>query len=279
MAGNTHFLNGKFVSEDKLVVSARDVGFSRGYAVFDFLITYPYHRPFKLSRHINRLFNSANEINLKIPWSKEQVSQWVNDTLVQNVSGEEKTIKIIISGGISNTMVPSGTPTIIIIVDPKHEYPKENYETGIGAITVKHKRYTPGAKTNNYIEGIKQAQLAQKIGAVEPIYFDDHQVFEGSNSNIFAVLNNTLVTPKSNILPGITRETLLEILKLDIPIKEMDFTLAELLGAREVFLTGSGKEVYPVTRIDGKKVGNGRVGSITKKVMVQFKKYTLSKEW
>jgi branched-chain amino acid aminotransferase len=276
MTGKMHFLNGKFISEDELVVSARDVGFSRGYAVFDFLITYSHHRPFKLSRHIDRLFNSAHYIGLKTPWSKEQVSQWVLETLEKNESEAEKSIKIIISGGVSDTMLPAEKPTLVIIVDPKHEYPKENYENGTGVIAVKHHRYTPGAKSNNYMEGMKQTQIAKEIGAAEPIYYNETQVFEGSNSNIFAVIDNKLVTPKTNILYGITRETLLEILKLDMPIEERDFTLDELLSASEVFLTGSGKEISPVTKIDGNEVGNGEVGRITKEVMNQFRKYTSS---
>ena len=275
----THFLNGKFITEDKLLISPRDVGFSRGYAVFDFLITYPHHRPFRLLRHIERLFNSADLIGLKIPWSKDQIIRWVHETLDANKTSDEKSIKIIISGGISNGMLPSKTPTIAIIIDPRHLHPKEDYTKGIGVITVKHNRYNPGAKTNNYIEGVKQTQNAEKIKAMEPVYYNDTQVFEGSNSNIFAVIDNKLLTTKSNILEGITREVLLEILKLEIPIEVKNFTIKDLFNAQEVFITGSGKEVVPVTMIDGKSVGNGKVGEITKEVMKQFRDYTLSKSW
>lgn len=279
MSKAIHFLNGKFVTDDKLVVSARDVGFSRGYAVFDFLITYPHHRPFKLSKHIDRLFNSAEMIGLTMPWTKKQVSDWVHQTLDKNKSKDEKTIKIIVSGGESNTMLPSKKPTIVIIVDPRHPYPMERYEKGSGIITVKHHRYNPTAKTNNYIEGMKQTQIADKNKAVEPLYFDDKQVFEGSNSNVFAVMGNRLVTPKTNLLSGITREIVLSEVKLDIPIEVRDFSIKDLLKAKEVFMTGSGKEIYPVTRIDGKKVGDGKVGRITKEVMRQFREYTLSDKW
>lgn len=275
----THFLNGKFVSEEQLTISPRDVGFSRGYAVFDFLKTYSHHRPFKLREHIDRLFNSADLIGLKMPWSKEQVQKWVLETLAANNSNEEKFIKIFVSGGVSNTMLPSEKPTIAILIDPAVQYPKEQYEKGIGVITVKHERYNPAAKSNNYIEGVKQTQQAQVIGAVEPVYYSDAQVFEGSNSNIFAVINGKLLTPKTNLLTGITRAVLLEILKLDIPIEIKDFTLDDLLRANEAFLTGSGKEITPITSIDGKPLGNGAVGAITKEVMGQFKKYTLSDLW
>jgi branched-subunit amino acid aminotransferase/4-amino-4-deoxychorismate lyase len=122
-------------------------------------------------------------------------------------------------------------------------------------------------------------QQAKKVGAVEPIYYSDAQVFEGSNSNIFAVINGKLSTPASNILKGITRGVLLKILKLNIPLEEKDFTLQEFLTATEAFLTGSGKEITPITAIDGKPLGSGEVGPITKEVMRQFREYTSSDLW
>ena len=276
---NTHFLNGKFVSEDNLTISLRNIGFSRGYAVFDFLKTYPHHRPLRLKERIDRLFNSAELINLQIPWDKKQVQRWVLETLEMNQSKEEKFIKIYISGGMSDTMLPSRNKTIAILIDPATQYPEEYYEKGVGVMTVKYERYNPAAKSNNYIEGVKQTQYAQAMGAVEPVYYSDTQVFEGSNSNIFAVINNELLTPKTNILEGITRSVLLEILNLDIPIKVKNFTLEKLLQASEAFLTASGKEITPITFVDGKSFGSGVVGTVTKIAMSQFKEYTLSDSW
>ena len=275
-----HFLNGKLVGEKELTVSIRDLGFSRGYAVFDFFVTYPPQRPFMLSKHIERLFNSASLIGLPMPWSRDEIKAWVMQVLDANKSDDEKQIKIIISGGVSNSLLPSpGATTIAIIVDPRHYLPPDYYENGAGIIMDKHTRYVPGAKTNNYIEGVKEAQIAQKINAIEAVYYDDEQVFEGSSSNIFALINGKLLTPKSNVLPGITREVLLEILKLDVPVELADFGSGELMAATEVFLTGSNKEVLPITKIDGKDVGDGKVGAATQKAMEQFKEFTLSERW
>lgn len=273
MNKSIHFLNGKFVKDKDLVVSARDLGYTRGYAVFDFLRTYQ-NRPFKLSEHLDRLFNSARLINLEIPWTKKQIAKWVYYTLEKNDKNTEKTIKIIISGGISNTMLAGDNPTIMIVIDPRSPYPPINYTKGVSAISVKFTRYIPEAKTNNYIEGVKQTKIAKTKGAIEPIYFDDKQVLEGSNSNIFCVIDNKLVTPKTNILKGITRGILLEILDLDIPIKVKDFTLKELLNAKEAFFTGSNREITPIVKIDNHIIGDGKVGKITKEVMRQFKEYT-----
>lgn len=270
-----HFLNGKLVTEEKLLIHVRDLGFTRGYAVFDFFITYPHHKPFKLSEHVDRLLHSAELIGLKVPWNKKQIEDWVYQTLEANESETEKMIKIIVSGGVSDSLLPS-SPTIVIIVEPRHIFPEDFYTKGIGVITVEFRRYVPYAKTNNYIEAVKQAQIAKKVGAVEPIFYDDEQVFEGSTSNVFAFIDGKLKTPKSNILGGITRAVLLERLHLDVSIIEENFSIDELLRAQEVFLTSSNREITPVTKIDGQKVGIGAVGKITKEVMKQFREYTHS---
>jgi len=275
---STHFFNGKLVSEAQIAISPRDLGFTRGFAVFDFLRTY-HQKPFKLKEHIERLLSSAQLIGLQIPWSEEQLQEWVVETLDANPSSDEKAIKVIISGGVSNSMVPSGDPTIIILIDAVTQYPKEMYEKGVGVITVKHERYNPRAKSNNYIEGVKQTQEAKKIGAVEPLYYSDTQVFEGSNSNVFAVIGNKLLTPANNILEGVTRAVLLDMLALSMPVEVRDFTYDELLSADEIFLTGSGKEIVPVTAIDGRAIGGGEVGAVTKEVMQQFNAYTRTDAW
>lgn len=274
-----HFLNGKFVGEDGLLMPIRDLGFARGYAVFDFFITYPTHRPFMLDAHIDRLFNSAKLIELDVPWKKSTVRQWVLDTLSKNRDTSEKAIKIILSGGISQSLAQEAPTSIAILIDPRHEFPAEYYERGVGVITSKFMRYTPRAKTNNYIEGARMMQLAKKTGAVEPLYWDDTQVFEGASCNVFAVIDGALRTPRSNILPGVTRDVLLKILKIDMPILEEDFTLPQLLGASEVFLTASNKEVMPVVKIDDATVGDGRVGKTTKRAMEQFRDFTHSDAW
>lgn len=271
---SVHYLNGTFVEERELLISPRDLGYSRGYAVFDFLITYN-GRPFKLEKHIERLFNSAAHIELKLPWSKDEIFRIVTETVARNTDPGEKAIKIMVSGGISQSLMPVPQNTmLIVLVDPRTASPKELYEKGAAVVTVRHTRYAPEAKTNNYIEGVLQVQRSYDSGAIEPIYYDDVQVFEGASSNIWAVIDGVLLTPKSKILAGITREVLLEILKIDIPIRVADFSREQLLGASEVFLTASNKEVMPVTRIDGSDIGDGTVGYITQKVMQQFRDYT-----
>lgn len=274
MSNLIHFLSGKFVTEDELLISPRDLGFVRGYAIADFLVTH-HHQPFKLAEHIDRLFKSAEIIGLQIPWSKTQIATWVKETLDKNDKDTEKTIKIVLSGGKSHSMYQAEIPTIIMIVSRYIPISASYYEKGVKAIAVYYKRQYPEAKHTDYVEAIRQLSKVKNDDIEQIIYYDVHQVFEGSGSNLFAVIDNKLVTTKSNIVEGITRNTLLEILQLPIPIEVRDFTFDELLNATEVFFTGSGSGVRGVTHINGKAVGNGKVGKITKEVMKQYKEYLL----
>lgn len=273
MSNFTHFLNGKFVVEEELLISPRDLGFSRGYAVADFLVTHNL-KPFKLTEHMDRLYKSAEIIGLKVPWAKTQVLQWVQETIDKNDKDIEKTVKIFLSGGISHFMYQEGDPTIIIIINSYIRPPASYYENGVKAKAVKYERQFAEAKTTQYVEAIKSLSEAREDGVTEIIYYNDSQVFEGGGCNVFAVIGNRLVTPKSSIVEGITRNVLLEILKLDIPIEVRDFTYDEMVNASEVFITGSSKEIRGVVNIDGKDIGNGAVGKITKEAMRQYKEYT-----
>ncbi len=271
--GNIHFLNGKFVGEEELLISPRDLGYTRGYAVFDFLRTYN-GKPFHLNEHIERLLNSAKIIDLKIPYTKEEIEKLVLDTLNKNNKDTEKAIKIIASGGISNKMTQTNSPTFMIWIDDISPVPQEYYKNGVGIITVKHKRYKPEAKTNNYIEGVKQTQIAESTGAIEPVYFDDDGLYESSNSNLFIIKDGKIYTQKEGVLKGITRKVLIEILKPEFIVEEKNLKIEDLLSADEAFLTGSAKQILPIVKIDGRIFSLGVVGENTKKVLNRWHKYT-----
>lgn len=274
-----HFLNGALVSEEELLISPRDLGYSRGFGVFDFLRTYSGHKPFLLRRHVERLFRSAERINLAIPWSTEQIEAWVLDTLRANETEVEKVVRIMISGGESKTFLQSVTPTIVIIVDPVLPFAPDKYEKGVGVTLAEFQRYEPSAKTTNYIEAVRHMRAAVAMGSEDLVYHASGMVLEGASSNVFAVIDGQLLTPTTGVLGGITRDVLLETLRLDMPVLAEDFTLDALRGAQEVFLTASGREVMPVTRINMVPVGNGEVGPITQQVMKQHHEYVNSTAW
>lgn len=273
-----HFLNGQFVDEDNLLVSARDLGYARGYAVFEFMMTYN-GRPFMLEKYMDRLFRSCEAISLDLPWSKELISDWVLQTLEANKSIEdEKVIRVTISGGPSFGLSPAKVPTIVIVVDARIPCPAQDYVNGVHVILSEFERYAPQAKTNNYIEAVRQFRSAP-AEIDEIIYHSEGMMREGTRSNLFAVLDGSLVTPKTGILEGITRDTILNKLSLSVQTEARDFSVKDLLSASEVFITATGKEIMPVTKIDNTPVGDGSVGYITKEVATEFRNFFESGLW
>jgi len=275
---SVHFLNGKFVNEDDLLISPRDLGYSRGYAVFEFMMI-SNGRPFMLEKHMDRLYQSCQEISLSLPWPKEQITDWIVQTLKANESVEgEKVMRITISGGPSLTFSPAKIPTIVIMVDPRIPSPPEDYANGVHVLLSEFQRYEPQAKTNNYIEAIRQFSSIPN-GIDEVIYHSEGMVREGTKCNVFAVINGSLVTPKTGVLEGVTRDVIINELQLSVRAEVRDFTVQELLGASEVFTTATSKWIMPVTRLNNVSVGDGSVGPMTKEVMSKFRSFFESGLW
>lgn len=273
-----HFLNGQFVDEDNLLVSARDLGYARGYAVFEFMMTHN-GRPFMLEKYMDRLFRSCEAISLDLPWSKDQISDWVLQTLDANKSiKDEKVIRVTISGGPSFGLSLAKVPTIVIVVDARIPCPPEDYTKGVRVLLSEFERYVPQAKTNNYIEAVRQFRAAP-AEIDEIIYHSEGMMREGTRSNLFAIIDGSLVTPKTGILEGITRDIILNKLSLSVQAEARDFSVEDLLNASEVFITATGKEVMPVTKIDHAPVGDGSVGHITKEVAMAFRNFFESDLW
>jgi branched-chain amino acid aminotransferase len=269
---SVHFLNGQLIGEDKLLISPLDLGYSRGYAAFEFMITSG-GRPFMMDRHMDRLFNSCQTISLSVPWTKEQIADWVLQTVDANELGDEDMVmRIIISGGSSGTLTLAKTPTIVIIVEARIACPPEDYANGVRILLTEFDRYEPRAKTTNYVQAIRLMNAAPP-DINEIIYYSNNMVREGTRCNIFAVINGILITPKTGILEGVTRGVILKDLKLSTQAEARDFTVQELLGASEVFITATGKEVMPVTKINDRTIGDGTVGDVTKQVMTKFKNF------
>lgn len=273
-----HFLNGEFVTESNLLISPRDLGFTRGYAVFDFLRTYN-QIPFHLTRHISRLFRSARAIDLDIPWSEEEIATWVKKTIQINTHVGDIALRVIISGGIPVRGIQAQNPTILIIVDEAITFPEEMYARGISVILREYRKFLPEAKTTHYIQSIIDLKEHDQKQYDEVLYYSDNSLREGAFSNVFIVSNQTIATPEANILPGVTRSVVLEELTFGKRIEKREVSLDELTNADEVFLTVSGKGVVPVTHINGNSVGSGSVGTVTKALRNEYLQYIKEMRW
>lgn len=272
------YVNGKFLEEKQAKISVLDIGLLRGYGVFDFLVTYN-NRPFLLKNHIRRLFNSAHLIGLEIGMTQDKVEKIVLNTIARNDKGYEKNIRIVVTGGVGiNSLKPSKNPTIIVTVQPKHNYPQEYYSKGVKIITYNYERPLSDAKSLDYSIGIKALSIASKKNAIEALYVNNENfITEATTSNIFIVKKKKIYTPKNNILDGITRSLVIKLCGSTNPVHEKDIKLSDLLSADEAFITASNKEVMPIIKIDNKKIGSGKVGNVTRWVMETFKDFVHQK--
>lgn len=273
-------LNGDLIEADKFTIPANDIGFLRGYGVFDLLRTYQ-GNPFHLMDHINRLFESANRISLKIPYSPQLIKKWTLQGLEANNDGIEKTVRFIATGGaLQGALSPSLENPLIAITFSGFSKPNQDlYKAGASAFTAKYIRSYPEAKTLNYLDAVVRLQDPKHKNAVEFIYYDDSQVYEGASSNIFAVIDGKLMTTKTNILSGITRKVIIKELKNKPEISVENFNIDQLKRAAEIFITSSVREVLPITTLDNAKVGDGKVGTITRSIMDNFNTYVEDKDW
>ncbi len=269
-----YYIDGEFVPANEAVISVNDLALLRGYGVFDFLRTYN-GIPFLLDAHIDRLRRSAELIDINFPWSSAEILDIVMKTLEHN-QYPESNIRILVTGGDSlDDLIPIGKSKLLVMVLPLKKVPPAFYETGVKLTTSRIQRLFPGAKSTNYIAGIRAMAAAKKAGAVESLYIGrGNQVLECVTSNFFGFSGDTLLTPESDILPGITRQVVLDLAADVFKTETREMTLDELKRFDEAFITSSNKEVLPVVQVDDLQLGNGLPGKNTLRLMKMFTAFT-----
>jgi branched-chain amino acid aminotransferase len=268
------YINGKITLEDRASISIKDLGLLRGYSVFDFLRTYN-GQPFFLHEHLARLANSAKLVGLKMPVSKLEIGKVINKLLRIN-KHKEAAIKIIVTGGISKDGLTYDKNYSTIIIITKEIPPRQDkiYKKGIKLITYDFQRNNAGAKTTDYITMLKLQDQKERFGASEILYTNKGFVLEGATSNVFIFKNNTLITPKNNILAGITKKVVMKLAAKKFKVEERDIKISEIKKATGAFITSTTREILPVVKIDSTKIGSGRVDKNTSWLIQAFKNYT-----
>jgi branched-chain amino acid aminotransferase len=267
------YVNGRFVAESHASVRVSDLGLLRAYGVFDFTRTYD-REPFRLMDHLERLERSASAIELDLPWSRKELTELVYRTLEKNPNGE-KGIRIIVTGGeSSDSFIPASKPNLIIIAKPIHIYPKRFFNGGVKIITFPGKREIPETKTLNYAQAIQALKRARQNGAEEALYTQNGVVSECTVCSFFAVKDRTIITAGKDIVDGITRKTILELIRGRMPVEYRLVAISEIPSLDEAFFTSSSHEVVPVVQIDQIRIGDGKPGPITQEVMRMFREYT-----
>ena len=277
------YIDGKFLPEEHAKVSVFDHGFLYGDGVFEGIRAYN-GRVFRLKEHLDRLYDSAKTIDLKPPMSKEAMAEVICEVLRRNDLDDAYIRPIISRGrgdlGLDPRKCPK--PTVVVIATSWGAMYGDLYEKGLKAITVSVRRnpaeaLPPNVKSLNYLNNIFAKIEANYKGGDEAIFFDTNgYVSEGSGDNLYVVKNGEIVTPLTlNNLRGVTRMVLLEIaMSLGIPVRETNLGYFDLYSADEVICTGTAAEVAPITWIDGRVIGTGRPGPITRQLMAAFKVVT-----
>lgn len=275
------YFDGKYVDANEAKVSIFDHGLLYGDGVFEGIRLYE-GNVFRLVEHLERLEYSAKAILLDLPLNRQELIDATCETCRRN-NLRDGYIRLVVTRGVGDLgLAPwlCAKPTIFIIASQIQLYPKEHYEKGLAIVTVPTRRINPAAlpptvKSLNYLNNILGKIEAKQAGALEGIMLNDQgYIAECTADNLFVVHKGTILTPSASqgALKGITRDTMFDIARdLGIPMRESNLTRYDVWCADECFLTGSGAEVIPVVKLDGRVVGDGKPGPITQRLLADFR--------
>ena len=277
------YIDGAFVPKEQARISVFDHGFLYGDGVFEGIRAYN-GRIFRLQEHLDRLYDSAKTIDLAVPITKAEMTRMIVETMKKN-NLKDGYIRPLVTRGVGDLgLDPRKCPkasVIIIAVEWGAMY-GDLYEKGLKAISVSVRRnpaeaLPPNVKSLNYLNNILGKIEANYKGGDEAIFFDTNgYISEGSGDNIFIVKNGVIFTPPTlNNLRGITRAVVLELAKSHgITLIEQNLGYYDMYSADEVFVTGTAAEVAPIVLIDGRSIGSGKPGPVTRQLMGAFKTVT-----
>jgi branched-chain amino acid aminotransferase len=273
-------INGKLFDKADARISVYDHGLLYGDGVFEGIRIYA-GKVFRLREHIDRLYESAKHIYLGIPWSRDQMAEEVLRTVRANAK-QEGYIRLVVTrgaGGLGLDPNKTSDPQVIVLVDDISLYPARYYEEGLEVITSSFIRNHPNAlnpriKSLNYLNNILAKIEAVRAGCQEALMLNHvGEVAECTGDNVFVVKHGLVRTPPPNagILEGITRDAVIELAQAaGIPLEQAALTRHDVYSADECFLTGTAAEVVPVVKVDGRVIGSGKPGPVTRQLRERF---------
>jgi len=276
------YIDGKYYDKSEAKISVFDHGLLYGDGVFEGIRAYG-GKIFRCDEHIRRLYDSAKALWLEIPMSPEQIGVALYATLEVNKLADAY-IRLVVTRGIGDLgLDPRKCPkaTVIIIADSIALYPEEFYEKGLEVVTAASPRIAPESlsprvKSLNYLNNIMAKIEGLQAGCIEVIMLNHlGYVAECSGDNIFTVRDGRIATPppEAGILEGITRNTVMELARgADYRVEERNLSRYDVYTADEVFLTGTAAEVIAVVKADGRVIGEGKPGKVTRDLRKRFLK-------
>jgi len=275
------WIDGQLYSKDQAKISVFDHGVLYGDGVFEGIRVYD-GCIFRLREHLERLWSSAHYLKLEIPMSYDGMVAALRETVRAN-GLKNGYIRLVVTRGIGDLGLDPRLcprPTVFIIAAGIKMYPESDYENGLEVITVPTNRINLSAfnarvKSCNYINNIMAKMEGQLANVREAIMLNqDGFVVECTGDNVFIVKKGVLYTPPIYLGPlrGVTRDAIIELAQADgMTVKEEPFTRFEVYDADEMFLTGTAAEAIPVVKVDGRLIGKGTPGEITKKLIAKFR--------
>ncbi|HKU62480.1 MAG TPA: branched-chain-amino-acid transaminase [Gemmatimonadales bacterium] len=276
----TIWLDGQWCDRSTAMVSVYDHGLLYGDGVFEGIRVYG-GKIFKLAEHLDRLYDSAQAIWLTVPMSKEEMAQ-VTEEAVRRSGITEAYIRHIVSRGVGDLGLDPRKcprPSVIIIVDTIKLWPEEVYETGLKVVTAgtpipQRESLSPRVKSLNYLPHILAKIEGVQAGADEVLMLDSQgHVAEGSGQNIFVVKRRRITTPPvyAGILKGVTRDVVIELARgAGYEVDESMINRYDVYTADEAFFTGTASEVVAIRQVDGRLVGAGKSGPVTRDLRARF---------
>ena len=277
------YINGELVPEAQAKISVFDHGHLYGDGAFEGIRAYG-GRIFKMWEHVDRLFKSAHHLDIQIPVDRQGLGEAILRTARANdlVDGY---VRVTLTRGVGLGLDPKKikNPNLIIISSLLALYPQEMYDNGLEVVTVSQRvppaqALEPRIKSlGKYVGNILAKMEANRAGAGEGLMLNcEGYVAEATGDNIFLIRKGALVTPPTHagILEGITRGTAMDLArKIGIPVFEEGMTLYDVYNADECFLTGTAAEIIPAVKVDGRLIGNGKPGPITKRLIQEFRAF------
>ncbi len=264
------YVGGSWIHPNDATLSLNDLAILRCYSVFESLRTYN-RRPFHLDEHLERLYHSASLIELDVPYTRDFIARIVQEAIDRN-SYSHASLRLLVTGGESEDgIMPTGKPVLAVLITPLGERNTQHFARGIKLITTHLQRTLSDAKTSNYVTAILALKEAARRGANDVLFVNEQgHVLEATRSNFFIFRGDTLITPRTGVLIGITRNVVLSIAHGRFAIEERPILLEDLSTADEAFITSSSKEIVPVVQVDNWAIGDGKPGLRTYELEQRF---------
>lgn len=265
-------VNGEIVPIESAMINVSDLGFLRGYSVFDFFRIYK-GQPVFIEDHLARLQRSSEKLGLTLPYSKEVIVEKIIALAKANqmdIGG----IRIILTGGYSLDGFLPATPNFVMLASKLPTYPASYYTKGVKLMAYEYTRETPYTKTTNYLKPISLQAEIEEAEAFDVLYHKEGIISESARSNFFIVTHEgVVVTPDKDALEGITRKHVMELVRKHFPLEIRPLSIKETMGAKEAFMTSSTKQVMPVRQVDFWRINKSIIGETTKRIMQLFQEH------